>query len=276
MQIRRHLTPGHFLHHNQAFLEQEEAANNLILGLVDRYVQKADFKPDDCLLYDFNVEDDPRFCAIQTPGRNLILYGQTEWCAQWMFLVALNFKGLHPDLPGVFGPTAQAKAFAEHWGGESEVRIEMAGWELREVQDPRPASGKFRKIGPEDDAQVVEWCLAFSEEAMGRTASADDWAKQVAAGRDRIYVWEDGEVVSMAFGRRHSRNMRNIGYVYTPPDRRGKGYASNLVAEMSKTFLTEGKQACTLFTNLANPTSNKIYRALGYTEVCTFSEIAFT
>ena len=60
--------------------------------------------------------------------------------------------------------------------------------------------------------------------------------------------------------------VARIGPVYTPPDRRGRGYASALVAEVSDAVLTRG-QRCILYTDLENPTSNAIYRALGYRAV---------
>jgi predicted GNAT family acetyltransferase len=54
-----------------------------------------------------------------------------------------------------------------------------------------------------------------------------------------------------------------IGPVYTPRDRRGRGYASALVAPLSAAARNQGHR-CILYTQLGNPTSNSIYRALGY------------
>ena len=82
------------------------------------------------------------------------------------------------------------------------------------------------------------------------------------------YLWEDaGEVVAFAgVGGQTPRGIR-IGPVYTPPDRRGRGYASNLVAAVTQLQLDSGRRFCFLFTNLANPTSNHIYQAIGYAPV---------
>jgi predicted GNAT family acetyltransferase len=49
---------------------------------------------------------------------------------------------------------------------------------------------------------------------------------------------------------------------------RGHGYASALVAALSQAILDSGLQFCTLNTDIANPTSNKIYQAIGYVPVC--------
>jgi len=57
-----------------------------------------------------------------------------------------------------------------------------------------------------------------------------------------------------------------IGPVYTPPEQRRHGYASALVAQLSQGARSAGNR-CLLYTDLANPTSNAIYRAIGYRPV---------
>jgi predicted GNAT family acetyltransferase len=63
--------------------------------------------------------------------------------------------------------------------------------------------------------------------------------------------------------------------VYTPPEKRNRGYASSLVAALSQHLLDGGRKFCFLYTDLANPTSNKIYRALGYEHVGDSVQIFF-
>jgi predicted GNAT family acetyltransferase len=58
-----------------------------------------------------------------------------------------------------------------------------------------------------------------------------------------------------------------IGPVYTPPEARNRGYASALVAAISQAQLDAGRRFCFLFTDLANPTANHIYQAIGYEPV---------
>ena len=66
-----------------------------------------------------------------------------------------------------------------------------------------------------------------------------------------------------------------IGPVYTPPEFRGRGYASALTAHVSTEQLAAGRSFCFLYTDLANPTSNKIYVAIGYRRVCDSVQYAF-
>ena len=44
---------------------------------------------------------------------------------------------------------------------------------------------------------------------------------------------------------------------------------------LSQLLLNEGYRHCFLFTDLANPTSNKIYKAIGYEQVCDMDEYGF-
>jgi predicted GNAT family acetyltransferase len=70
-------------------------------------------------------------------------------------------------------------------------------------------------------------------------------------------------------------NGIRIGPVYTPPELRGRGYASACTAAVSQLLLDEGRKFCFLYTDLANPTSNKIYQDIGYTAVCDADVIRF-
>ena len=45
------------------------------------------------------------------------------------------------------------------------------------------------------------------------------------------------------------------------------------MASLSQQLLDQGYQFCSLFTDAANPTSNKIYQKIGYYEVAKFQSI---
>ena len=96
--------------------------------------------------------------------------------------------------------------------------------------------------------------------------------ERLIPGND-LAVWERaGEVVSMAaVNRRVLVGLsRCVELVYTPPALRGEGFASSIVAELSQRELDAGQAWCSLFTDLANPTSNHIYTAIGYEPACDF------
>ena len=64
------------------------------------------------------------------------------------------------------------------------------------------------------------------------------------------------------------------GRATTPPALRRRGYAGSAVAAASRRALTGGARQCMLYTDLDNPTSNKIYAEVGYRRVGEWEEIA--
>jgi predicted GNAT family acetyltransferase len=90
------------------------------------------------------------------------------------------------------------------------------------------------------------------------------------------FLWEvGGEVVSYAVAGAPADGMSRVGPVYTPPAHRGKGYGSAVTAAASQWAVDAGAENVLLFTDLANPTSNSIYQAIGYRPVYDATELEF-
>lgn len=70
----------------------------------------------------------------------------------------------------------------------------------------------------------------------------------------------------MAVGRQSSYGVARVGPVYTPPDRRGRGFGSSATAAATRDIL-DRPAIPVLYADLANPTSNRIYQRLGYRAV---------
>ena len=70
-------------------------------------------------------------------------------------------------------------------------------------------------------------------------------------------------------------NGIRVGPVYTPPELRGRGYATSLVAALTEERLRAGLRFCFLFTDLGNPTSNAIYARIGYEPVADWAQWTF-
>jgi predicted GNAT family acetyltransferase len=149
-------------------------------------------------------------------------------------------------------------------------------FEARQVQPRRfrPA-GALRRAQEADLPTIAPWVAAFSHEAH-LTDPSDP--QQVARDRVRarsVFLWDDGRPVSMAaWAGRTERGIR-VNLVYTPPEHRRRGYASACVADLTQRLLHEGQTFCCLYTDLANPTSNRIYQTIGYRPVCDMSDFHF-
>jgi GNAT superfamily N-acetyltransferase len=213
--------------------------------------------------------------AIQTPPWNVVLSEIDDAGALGVLVADLYVDRRSVELPGVTGPAEHAPAFSDLWSAQTGVtaRIDVHEriFRLLELRPPRIAEGSARIGGPGDRPILIAWMDAFHAEAFDHPAPVDaatlvdGWL----AGHGRaLWLWErDGEPVSLTGIGMGTPNGFRIGPVYTPPPLRGQGFASNLVARLSADALGAGKRFGFLFTDLANPTSNRIYQALGYEPV---------
>ncbi len=88
-------------------------------------------------------------------------------------------------------------------------------------------------------------------------------------------IWDHNGPVSMALRSRPTPNGETVNQVFTPLEHRGNGYATAIVSNLSQLILNDGKRFCTLYTDLSNPTSNKIYREIGYKPIADVVDINF-
>jgi hypothetical protein len=208
--------------------------------------------------------------AIQTPPHNLVLSEIDHPGA----IAALADDLVDRDLPGALGAVDHVRAFVDariaRGGAPARLAFSERIFRLTEVFPPRPASGRPRRAAPADRPLILGWIDAFMREALEPAEPADVEAmtdRWLARRGRTLYLWEDGDIVSLAgIGSATPHGVR-VGPVYTPPARRSRGYASALVAAISQAALDAGRSFCFLFTDLANPTSNHIYETIGYRPV---------
>jgi len=261
------------------FLAEREAEHNLMLGLSSNLRRNPDAY--DAPPYLAALRDAERVvaAALRTPPYNLILSEIHDLDA--LGLLVDDLRG--ERLPGVVGPPEPVAAFAEQWatavGGSWVVAREERIYQLAQVREPAPAPGGARLAMAADRDLLERWLIEFGIEALNDADAErvrfglDDWERN--RGR-RYWIWEAyGRPVSLVGAGGDTPNGIRIGPVYTPVGDRGKGYASNLTAWVSRAVMDEGRRFCFLYTNLANPTANKIYQAIGYEPVTDARMVAF-
>ena len=185
-----------------------------------------------------------------------------------------------PEVPGVTGVPVSARTVARAWqkrtGGEVRPRMRQAMHLLREVIEPSPwPRGALRVAQDEDRALLIGWERAFVRDA-GITPNATAEAERTVVRRldaGSQFVWQDGAPVSTLAVAPAIAGTVRIGPVYTPPEHRRRGYASAAVATACRRALAEGAQQCMLYTDLANPTSNRIYAAVGFRRFADWEEL---
>ncbi len=272
MQLTRHENAGDFLARAGDFLAAREAEHNLILGISSRLQREPRIYGQPAYLA--TVEDGGHVvgATMRTPPHNLILSEIDDEAA--IPLVLEDAREVFGTLPGVVGPKAPAGRFADLWeeatGAQGRLEIEQRCFRADHADAPENVSGDMRDYESRDRVVAVEWMDAFVAEALHgpEPDSSEEFVDRRSQDPDGgLVLWDDGEAVSMAgFGGRTPNGIR-VGPVYTPPELRGRGYASALTAALTQRLLDEGRRFCFLFTDLANPTSNNIYQRIGYRPV---------
>ncbi|MFF4344133.1 GNAT family N-acetyltransferase [Kitasatospora sp. NPDC001540] len=188
--------------------------------------------------------------------------------------------GQRPDDAG--GGRAEVFAFARElerltgrgWTVATNERLYRLG-EL--TPPPAPPAGRARLAAPAERELVARWLAAFAAEAQVNVpgdlqADAD---QRIAAGTLLLWEAEDARVTSLAGASPAVAGMSRIGPVYTPPELRGRGYASALTAAASAHARAGGAAEVLLYTDLANPVSNAIYQRIGYLPVGDAVHVVF-
>jgi uncharacterized protein len=171
------------------------------------------------------------------------------------------------SLPGVSGHAATAASFAGQWTERCRsAATPIQGHRLYELSDLGEApnlGGKLRQVTPSDRSLMIQWTRAFQEE-IGQPAKDIEIRVDRGLSGGQLWGWDkDGELLSMAVAREPAIGVVRLSGVYTPPQRRNQGFASACVHALSKRLRASGYR-CILYTDLANPSSNSIYRRIGY------------
>lgn len=273
-----------FLQRAAPVLARNEAFTGLLYGIADRVGRvDASIPIDDQPLLAL-VEDRSDVCltVVMTPPHRILLHGRgdtPEPAALHALIEFLSTTGRAP--PGVLGPLPFPQAFASLWSERSGQSfgqgLAMTVYELRELHRPAAAPGLYRHATVADLALLEAWTDAFFLEVHGRPPGSGeqaDVALRLAAGAYRI--WEhDGRPVSYAAQSRPTPTGMAINAAYTPSELRGRGYATACVAALCAEILASGKQFCTLFADVDNPTANGIYQRLGFEPLGQFVELDF-
>lgn len=284
MMVTTYTSGVDFLAQAQATLEADEAANNLLLGIAQR-LAAGNAPPNWSTPYLATVADAAgqlSLEAVMTPPAKLVLHGEGDVWQPALEPLAHNLLDSGWYVPGVLGPSEVVHAFAETW--QTVARrpyrrgMRQRIYELRQVVYRGAAPGCLRGAVADDLDLLAAWFAAFHAEALHETpdpeTTRDNAERRILAGD--MVVWEDDrQVVSMAARSRPSAHGIAVNAVYTPPELRGRGYATSAVAALSQQLLDAGYEFCCLFTDLGNPTSNRIYQRIGYRPVCDFNEYIF-
>lgn len=251
--------------------------NNLILGICNSFPDKNLQMPDCHFLSVFDTNEF-KATAIRTLPK-AILSGITKNNEDLKPLAAY-FTDNKIKITGVVGETSYANAFTDYLQKNKLSDRKLLVHKLVKVNACTLADGEFKPARMEALDYLSEWANQFQHDAHNfpkKTKTEIRSNIKNLISKNNLFNWFNGrnELVSMAGMIRSTSNIGIIGLVYTPKHFRGKGYAKSCVHQLSEHILNTGHENCGLFTESANPTSNKIYKEIGYQVSAEFSDITF-
>jgi predicted GNAT family acetyltransferase len=280
LRVERFATAQAFLDAAGDFLAEREAEHNLIFGICANL--RADPGFPTAPPYLAGVFDDGHVIAagVMTPPWNIVLSCVDDPDA--LTALAADLDAAEVTVPGTTSAVDSAQRFARLWCGSHGLtpRLVMAEriYRLERVIAPVGVAGEARVATETDRDLLVAWVEAFIAEALEPRSPEEASVlvdRSFRTGSRTWYVWEDGEPVSVAAAGGPTPNGIRIGPVYTPPELRRRGYASAVTAHASQAELDRGRRFIFLFTDRSNPTSNRIYQAIGYEPVIDVEQLMF-
>ncbi|MHC0064682.1 GNAT family N-acetyltransferase [Nostoc sp. UIC 10890] len=276
MQLNRFDKIQEFWHCTQAYLLQHQVENNVLLSILHTLLHNPERYLGKPYLAIVQTSGEIVAVAIRTPPQKLILSKAQNIDA--LRLIAQDLR--QEQLPGSMGLATEAEIFSQTWQaltGEFYQRsVVMKIYQLTAVQRVSTARGYLRLATEGDRSLLIKWLSAFLSEIDEAVSEDVEYQVDNRLKQQNIYFWVDSTPVSVASSKQVLPTIGRINLAYTPPEYRRKGYATACVAALSQKLLDQGCRNCFLIADLANPTANHIYQAIGYCPICDWHEYSFT
>ncbi|USL41196.1 GNAT family N-acetyltransferase [Priestia megaterium] len=275
IQLHRYREVQEFKNQVEPLLSKNEILHNLALGI----------------LYSLNENSKPNFMGVilknnravlvllQTHPQQIIL-SQIQQLTERELSEAAELLQ-ETEVPGLVGERQTvlylSQKLADLKNQEASLKMDQRIYRLDKVKKAADAEGMLVKARVEHLSLVTEWVREFMYiiwEPISKEQAVKTGEAFIKAGR--LFLWEvNGKYVSMANAARPTVHNVTINYVYTPREERKKGYASSCVSTLSQLMLDSGFQTTSLYTDMTNPTSNKIYMEIGYEHVADSALVLF-
>lgn len=182
-------------------------------------------------------------------------------------LIGIVGQKLTPKIAGLNGPEQTVNRIAGSVGANLRLKMKLGIYSCTKVIPPQETSGHFRVAEVVDLPIILQWNFEFSAEALNDPTPLTPVAKERLLSKiqeQKLFLWCNPEPISQVYAAGETPNGIRITGVYTPLSARGRGFASACTAATTQKLLDSGHKLVFLYTDMTNPTSNKIYQKIGY------------
>lgn len=276
MEVVAHSDVGEFARLARPLLDADPVRHTIALTALDA-VGRGAFEP--AVLLTVHVDGGLTGVVLRVVGWPLMLSALPAGQAA---AVDAAVDAADPGVTAANGPVPEIEAFAAartaRTGASVHVAMRERLFRLGALTPPSEVPGVARPADERDLDLIVEWDIAFVAEAVSALRPPSDPRPHLrdALAQGGPTLWEvDGRPVAYAVARPPVAGMSRIGPVYTPPAHRRRGYGAAVTAAAARWALDRGVRHVALFTDLANPTTNRLYPRLGFEPVLDALEVRF-
>lgn len=185
------------------------------------------------------------------------------------------------QISAMMGPTEHTRPVAQalglsNLGAETDSDEPQYALDLADLRIP-DGPGALVPLEAADKDEMVEWRTAYMTEALGmppgeaaQKQGAGSYARYIANDTHRVLMDGDTALATTGFNATLPHIVQ-IGGVYTPPDKRGRGHARRAVALHLDEARQNGVTRATLFA--ANAAAQRAYEAIGFRHIGSWTLI---
>ncbi len=275
METRRYQSGSELFAAVGPMLTAREPENSLLLGFAQ---SERPFIGCELALVAF-IGNEPQAALLQTSINEAILSLASDAAAE---ALGRALAEIGTNSQGIVGPAYAAHttaiAFAKAQTGVA-IRTERRLLLHTLTGEPKAAitAETFRPAETRDMPLLIGWSEGFERDTQtpDHTRKAEARVRQ-GIDSGRLFVLEAaGQPVAAAAWGRPTANTKTINFVYTPPERRGRGHGRAVTALLAKHLLALGTRDIFLFTDADDPIPNRVYARVGFTPTTGFTHWAF-
>lgn len=255
----------------EGLMLQQEAISQLILY---NLYQSLEHNLKDCIFGAVLEDDNIVFLFCNYKPYNLTIYiVDTEKTHEAAVVLADYISHKEIEINGILARQDVCLTFMEQYKKTVDCtfleKIGMDIMEIRQISDLKPPiEGSYRLALPEEVKLVTEWMIEYQIETLDSETDYEAALKKATEliNKNRVFLFEieNEEIVSLVIALRKLPHGMALGYVYTPEEHRGKSYAVANLYYVSKYYLENGFEFCTLFVDKKNPIASRAYEKIGF------------
>jgi len=191
-----------------------------------------------------------------------------------------RYLELKIEIPGIYGPLEEVKTFVKAWQELTDEKFqteeEFLQYSLRSLETRPEYIGDISIATKEHEQLLIAWITASIREIVPNTT--ENFEKtcisslQKLIKKRRVFILDvDGTIVSMAAVSGRTKQMQAINDVYTPPEYRGLGHATELCTFLSDYILNDCKNLPILWVKVTNEATIRISEKIGFKQVAKMS-----